>query len=69
MNQMKSTNILATLNAYLPNNTRAYGLKTNTRKYLQAKTTNRLALYTMSVPKRYSFGAYTWGKQEATRPT
>jgi hypothetical protein len=41
---MKSTNILATLNAYLPNNTRSYGTKTNTWKYLQAKATKLLAL-------------------------
>jgi hypothetical protein len=37
--------------AYLPNNTRTYGTKTNTWKYLLVKITNLLALYTMSMPK------------------
>jgi hypothetical protein len=46
---MKSSNISATLNAYLPNNTRSYRLETYTCKYLQVKTTNLLALYTMSI--------------------
>jgi hypothetical protein len=62
-------NILATLNAYLPNNTRSYGTKTNTWKYLQVKTTNFVALYTMSMPKGYRFRAYTWRKPEPLRPT
>jgi hypothetical protein len=61
---MKSTNILAILKAYLPNNTRSYGMKTNTWKYLQVKTTNLLALYMMSIAKSYRFRAYTWGKPE-----
>jgi hypothetical protein len=55
MNKIKSTNILATLNAYLPNNTCYYGTKTNTWKYLQVKTINILALYMMSMMKSYHF--------------
>jgi hypothetical protein len=55
---MKSPNILATLNAYLPNNTRSYGTKTNTWKYLQDETTNLLALYTMSMSKSCRLRAY-----------
>jgi hypothetical protein len=66
---MKSTNILSTSNAYLPNNTRFYGTKTNTWKYLQVKTTNLLALYTMIMSKSYRFWAYTWGKPEHLKPT
>jgi uncharacterized alpha-E superfamily protein len=48
---MKSTNILATLDTYVPNNTRSYGTKRNTWKYLQVETTNLLALYKMIMPK------------------
>jgi hypothetical protein len=59
---MKSTDVLATLNAYLPNNARSYETKTSTWKDLQVKTTNPLALYTMSLPKSYCFQAYNWGK-------
>jgi hypothetical protein len=62
---MKSTNIPATLNAYLPNNTRSYGTKTNTCKYLQVETTNLLALYAMCMPKSYRSRAYTWGEPQS----
>jgi hypothetical protein len=54
---------------YLPNNTRSYGMKTNTWKYLQVKTPNFLAFYMISMLKSYRFQAYTWGKPVPLRPT
>jgi hypothetical protein len=41
---MTSTNILATLNAYLPNNTRSYGTKTTTWKYFQVNNKKPLSI-------------------------
>jgi hypothetical protein len=67
--EVDEINILATLNAYLPNNTCSYEKKTNTWIYLQVKTTNLLALYIMSMVKSFCFQAYTWGKPQPLRPT
>jgi hypothetical protein len=53
-----------TLNANLPNNTRSYWTKKNTWKYLEAKSTDLLALYRVSMPKNCRFRAYIWGKPE-----
>jgi hypothetical protein len=53
-----------TLNANLPNNTRSYETKKNTWKYLEAKSTDLLALYRVNMLKNYRFRAHTWGKPE-----
>jgi hypothetical protein len=44
MNYMKSTNILETLNAYLPKTTCSYGTKTNTWKYSPGQNNKPLSV-------------------------